>query len=364
MSTTSIQIEDASLKAIENLTLSISKSVQIEKTLLSLDFFIEKCIQCCLVYLKDADLKLVWPSAKCLLAISNSNETAFILVAKVLIRFLLDQYSEQSNQINQKKIYLDLLIKFLTNGQKYSKTNACVYIVDSKSEIVNLCFDIFKSSALKHGLEIQALNLVEVLVRYKNVIKSIDCDRLIKQLWDEEIDVSENKNEIVRIVLVIISEFDSLFDHVFDSIEKRVVRIKILNLFAQMNFDSSKLNTKLEIMIRLATTAENDCVQLVDIYKYLIEFNQKYENNEEIKESFNRNLFNYLKFLTNEVKLVDNFDLILKTSYLFQVYSSKLISKADFKAVFEIIYAKITELKSFEVCLILFNLISSLNFNF
>ena len=84
MSTTSLLIEDASLKAIEHLTSNISKTVQIEKTLLSLDTFIEKCIQCCLVYLKDADLKLVWPSAKCLLAISNSNETAYILIAKVV----------------------------------------------------------------------------------------------------------------------------------------------------------------------------------------------------------------------------------------------------------------------------------------
>jgi hypothetical protein len=223
MSTTSIQIEDASLKAIEYLTLSISKSVQIEKTLLSLDFFIEKCIQCCLVYLKDADLKLVCQSAKCLLAIGNSNETAFILVAKVLIRFLLYQYSEQlANQINQKKIYLDLLIKFLANGQKYSKTNACVYIVESKNEIINLCFDIFQSSTLKHGLETQALNLVEVLIRYKNIIKSIDCERLVKQLWDKEIDKSENKIVIIRIVLIIINEFDSLFDHVFNSIDKRM----------------------------------------------------------------------------------------------------------------------------------------------
>jgi hypothetical protein len=140
-----------------------------------------------------------------------------------LIRFLLYQYSEQlANQINQKKIYLDLLIKFLANGQKYSKTNACVFIVESKNEIINLCFDIFQSSTLKHGLETQALNLVEVLIRYKNIIKSIDCERLVKQLWDKEIDKSENKIVIIRIVLIIINEFDSLFDHVFNSIDKRM----------------------------------------------------------------------------------------------------------------------------------------------
>jgi hypothetical protein len=70
--------------------------------------------------------------------------------ARVLIKFLLEQYSD-SNQINQKKIYLDLLNKFLTNGQKFSQT--CGYIIDSRDGILKVSFEIFHSNSLKQHLE-------------------------------------------------------------------------------------------------------------------------------------------------------------------------------------------------------------------
>ena len=369
MSTTSAQIEDASLKSIEMLTLRISKGVQIEKTLLSIDYFIEKCIQCCLVYLKDADLKLVWPSAKCLLAISNSNEIAFILVAKVLIRFLLEQYAQQSNHINQKKIYLELLVKFLLNGQKYSKINECKYLIESKNEILNFCFDILNSSDLKKGLEAQALMLIGILVKHKNIINADDSYQLIKQLWDQDFDLSDNKTEAINIILEIISNHESLFEHVFNSVDRKpkLYQMKILNLFSKFNFESSKLNTKLEAIVRTATfnpDSEDSIIQLVEIYRNLIEFNQKYENNVENKENFNKNTLNYLNFLTNEVKLVENLDLILKTSYLFQIFASKLESKIVFKSLFDILIVKINDLKSFEVCELTVIKISIIDFSF
>jgi hypothetical protein len=358
MSTTSQQIEEASLKAIEHLTQNISKGVQIENTLLSLDTFIDKCIQCCIVYLKDADLKLVWPSAKCLLAISSSTETAFILIARVLIKFLLEQYTD-SNQINQKKIYLDLLNKFLTNGQKFSQTNACGYIVDSRDEILKVSFEIFHSNSLKQHLEAQALSLVECLVRYRNILKTIDCGSLIAQLWDKEMMTSDSQEQIIRIVLIIINEYDSLFETVCNSFENKLksdrkLMLEILRLFSKLNKESSKLNLKLEALIRdFLSQNRGDLglvLVLVDIYQNLIEFNQAYETVDENKEVFSRNLFNLLKFLLNEVNLIENLECIIKTSYLFQIYSSKLTSKRVYQDVYNVVSEKIDDLESFEVC--------------
>ena len=160
---------------------------------------------------------------------------------------------------------------------------------------------------------------------------------MIRELWDKEIDASENKTEIVRIVLIVVNEYESLFDYVFNNIDKKswTLKLEILNLFSKLNKTSSKLNLKLDDLIRTYSAQNssdfNLMMQFIDIYNFV--------------------LISAHKQRFNETNLNTNLDCILKASYLFQIFASKLSSKDTYLHVLQIVNSKIEALKSFEVCL-------------
>lgn len=368
MSTKSQQVEEASLKAIEYLTVAISKSVQIEGTILSIDYFVEKCLQCCLIYLKDADLKLVWPSAKCLQSIASATETSYHLIIKILVKFLLDQY-QQVNQLNQQKIYLDVLNKFLQIGLKY--TNCSSYVIESLEQMLIIAFEIINQNHQSSAALFQhSLSFIETLLNYKLILtkhlSDANCELLVKQLWSYLLS-NENTShqvQIIRIILLIISQKASLFDYIFAYIEKAsfndLIMINIINHISKLNLNSRQINYKLEALINGYLRNYNDTnnnnnnhvfdsklLTLFDIYRNLIEFNHLNNLNSELEQQHS-----FFKFLINDFKYLtmnENTDLVLKLSNLFQIYALKVESIDNYTFVFNLVSNKIEQLKSFEV---------------
>jgi DNA repair/transcription protein MET18/MMS19 len=100
MNASKLELAEAALSAIEALAFSISRTVQEAnlanqqlKPVLSIDTFTEKAMHACIKYLNEPDLKLVWPSVKCLHALAKASSTSNFIVIKKVIPLLLDYYN-------------------------------------------------------------------------------------------------------------------------------------------------------------------------------------------------------------------------------------------------------------------------------
>lgn len=97
MNATKTNLEEASLNSIEALASSLSRSVQIadlkRSSTVSIEWFAQKAIDSCLVYLDEPDLKLVWPNVKCLLSIASASSTANLLIFKNALPALIKHYN-------------------------------------------------------------------------------------------------------------------------------------------------------------------------------------------------------------------------------------------------------------------------------
>ena len=101
MNATKTALEEAALRAIEALTYCISRSIQSSAGVpgpssASIDSFLERAIESCSQYLKETDLKLVWPNVKCLHALAAASSTANLLVNKKVVPMLLQHYNDAS----------------------------------------------------------------------------------------------------------------------------------------------------------------------------------------------------------------------------------------------------------------------------
>lgn len=99
MNTSKSELEDAALDAIESLCFSISHSVQIasfktdNKMSVSVDGFTEKAMQNPVNYLNEPDLKLVWPSVKCLHALGRASSTSNLIVTNKCIPLIIEYFN-------------------------------------------------------------------------------------------------------------------------------------------------------------------------------------------------------------------------------------------------------------------------------
>lgn len=95
MNATKTNLEEAALNAIQSMAKSLSKSVQNanSKSNVSIEWFAQKALDSCLVYLNEPDLKLVWPNVKCLLSIASASSTANLLILKNTLPVLITHYN-------------------------------------------------------------------------------------------------------------------------------------------------------------------------------------------------------------------------------------------------------------------------------
>jgi DNA repair/transcription protein MET18/MMS19 len=237
MSTTNAVIEDACLKSIECLTVSIAKCMQREGTLLSLDNFINKCIDCTLIYLKDADLKLIWPSAKCLQSISNATSTTHLIVLKTIVKFLLERLDECKSQ-SQKRTYCDILWKFVSISHKYS-ANAPVYIERHKDDLLSLCFGLFNTSNTNQQFVHQALFGLYTLVYFDDLVESADLIKIFDLIAFNLADLLTNKENlelVVKIILLTINKpTEQCYTHILSYVDKSLKSTNPLSILAVLN---------------------------------------------------------------------------------------------------------------------------------
>ena len=92
MNTTKSSIEEAALRAIESMALSLSRCIQIG--VVSIDWFAAKVLENCVSYLNEPDLKLVWPNVKCMQACASASSTANLLILKRVLPDLIEHYSK------------------------------------------------------------------------------------------------------------------------------------------------------------------------------------------------------------------------------------------------------------------------------
>ena len=99
MNTSKTELEESALTAIEAMGFSISRSLQIAsfskdaKMSVSIDTFTERAMQNPVKYLNEPDLKLVWPSVKCLLALAKASSTSNLIVSKRCIPLLIEYFN-------------------------------------------------------------------------------------------------------------------------------------------------------------------------------------------------------------------------------------------------------------------------------
>lgn len=98
LNTNKNDLEEAALDAIEAMVFSISRSVQaanfrsgeFKPTSVSIDSFTEKAMTNPVKYLNEPDLKLVWPSVKCLHALAKGSSTSNLIVTKKCIPIIIE----------------------------------------------------------------------------------------------------------------------------------------------------------------------------------------------------------------------------------------------------------------------------------
>jgi DNA repair/transcription protein MET18/MMS19 len=252
MSTTSAAIEDACLKSIECLTVSVAKCMHKEGTLLSLDSFINKCIDCTLVYLKDADLKLIWPSAKCLQAISNATSTAHLIVLKTVVKFLLDKLNE-CKSLSQKRTYCEILWKFVSISHKYS-TKAPVHIDLNRQSLLDLCFGMVNGANDKTVWQ-SALCGFYNLIYFDNLIDNTELVRIFDLLMYRfaefgsvtavgNVDQQHGIKLIVKIIMLILNKpngvsYDSIFNHLQQTLFQSADSLSALLILNEMSMASA-----------------------------------------------------------------------------------------------------------------------------
>ncbi len=102
LNTSKSEVEEAALVAIEALAFSISRTVQAEAV--SVDAFMAKAMQNPVSYLSEPDLKLVWPSVKCLHALARGSSTCNLIVSKRCVPVLVEHFSA-ANLVSKSCIF-------------------------------------------------------------------------------------------------------------------------------------------------------------------------------------------------------------------------------------------------------------------
>jgi DNA repair/transcription protein MET18/MMS19 len=91
MNAAKTNLEDAAQRAIAAMAYALSCCVQRDQV--SIDWFVKKSCDSCLVYLNEPDLKLVWPNVKCLQSVASASSTANLLVLNRVIPLMLEHYN-------------------------------------------------------------------------------------------------------------------------------------------------------------------------------------------------------------------------------------------------------------------------------
>jgi DNA repair/transcription protein MET18/MMS19 len=91
MNATKSSLEDAAQRAIAAMAHSLSCCVQRDSV--SIEWFVKKSCDSCLVYLNEPDLKLVWPNVKCLQSVASATSTANLLVLSRVIPLMIEYFN-------------------------------------------------------------------------------------------------------------------------------------------------------------------------------------------------------------------------------------------------------------------------------
>lgn len=341
MTTKSSQIEDAALKAVETLASAIGRGVQVPETLLSLDYFIDKCIKSCFIYLKDIDLKLIWPNAKCLQAIASASSTANLIVFKDVCKFFVEQYNGECKHVNQKKIILEILNKFFQIDLRFNQESPNKYLVELKNDLVKIAQEVLdlslNESVVSSHLLAQALLLLHNLFSYKKLVHLNEqfFGYLVGKLIEfNECDALANDKEaLVESILMYMTnaaDYSELLEILIGKLDRN--SIGLIELLAKNNKKLVLMNRRLQEVVfgylKEEAGDENEEFKLSALQCFYLTI--RFENENKGENEITRKFF---EFILENIAKFQSKKLIKKISFLFQIYSYALESKNSFEQV-------------------------------
>ncbi|XP_037547510.1 MMS19 nucleotide excision repair protein homolog [Nematolebias whitei] len=114
--TSSEKIESAALGAVTALTSCLSRSVLRSDAEDTLSTFLDLILRDCKHHLFEPDLKLVWPSAKLLLASCSASHRASYVLTAAIMPSLIEQFNSRT-QCSHKRTLLEVVQQFIQSVQ-------------------------------------------------------------------------------------------------------------------------------------------------------------------------------------------------------------------------------------------------------
>lgn len=375
LNTSKTSLEEAALEAIEALAFSISHTVQeancVGKISVSIDTFTEKAMQNPVNYLNEPDLKLVWPSVKCLHALARSSSTANLIVNKKCIPLLI-HYFKTTAQQTQKKTYLDIIFQFVENSRKIDK-RASKVIKENIDDLLQICIE---NESNKH-LNLQCLNGLHQILCFEGLIdqaqplqKNMDTTEtnyyfIAKTLWHslwlldskDAFELSVEKKKMIEIYYLMDKRDDSILDWLIKSIDETfkdsssqsyLLSLEMLKFLSTLIIaDLSLPLTRLDLPERMLCLLSNYLLSL-DLkntnLKFLLNvlegFGKTIENFSKNKDAYDSIkildsiMYTILKIVGTDYNQIlfesDNngsrYEIILRFAFIFRVYATNMKS--------------------------------------
>ncbi|CAF0729307.1 unnamed protein product [Adineta ricciae] len=141
------ETETNALRAITALMQLVGKSVQNDDTEISTKKLVNRAIRECENYLKELDLKLVWPATKVLQAVARANSTCSSLIWSSVLPLLTKQF-ESLEQVNHRQTVLDMIIYFLQSTSLRTVVKLPPGLADELWILISTQFQSFQSHCL------------------------------------------------------------------------------------------------------------------------------------------------------------------------------------------------------------------------
>lgn len=256
------EMENMALQSITALMKLIGKSIQNDETEISTKKFVDRAIRECENFLKELDLKLVWPATKVLQAVARANPTYASLIWSNVIPLLIKLF-ENLEQFNHQKTILDMITYFL----QPTGIRTVVKLPNEVSEqlwiLVATYFKKFSS---------QCLSLIDYLLQLNCVPGQALEDNLTEYICENN-RTNNDKVKLSNVLKILASS--ALFDRLTMSLltnlnnmytNKSTPSDEILEYCIDLCQNSERCQERLE---RFFTPSEQFISLLPNLFKYL-----------------------------------------------------------------------------------------------
>ncbi|CAF1074796.1 unnamed protein product, partial [Didymodactylos carnosus] len=232
-------IESYALRSVTALVELISKSIQNDETNVSTTKFTERAIRELEHYLKEPDLKLIWPATKILQCVARSNSNSSTLILNHVLPVLIQQFNAN------KSVSLDCLVFFLSDPPVITQTTTeqlWNLLLNNFDDVINNCLSL-SASLLKIGDNIKinealAAKLIPIIINgiirdelktnMFSLLKTIAllpstndlCTTLLSSILDYWTNNSQNEKTYTTIFSLLPILFDDLSPKCIDDVDK------------------------------------------------------------------------------------------------------------------------------------------------